>query len=202
MPTCIACSVVLWSCWFCYICVRLYVCVLRCWGVMETCTSCSGYQSTYGNLLLRLPLSGTNEGIKVPRYDPRSQSWFLAEVETKLRSPEAKSVHFPRQPLPPLPSLGLAAAPFLSVGDYLLSIASIKLSFQNQNSQLMTHTFHLLSEKAAIWILGCQQHFSPWSRGQVSQGRWCSQSADHTVRTTAFQKEILRQQRRYSTKQY
>lgn len=139
MPTCIAHSVVLWSCWFCYICVCSYMCARGCWGVMQTCTSCSGHQSTYGKLLLRLPLSGTNEGIKVPRYDPRSQSWFSAEVETKLRSPEAKSVHFPRQPLP-LTSLGLAAAPFLSVGDYLLSIASIKLSFQNQNSQLTTHT--------------------------------------------------------------
>ena len=175
MPTCITCSVVLWSCWFCYICVHLYMCVRGCWGVMQTCTSCPGYQSTYGKLLLRPPLSGTNEGIKVPRYDPRSQSWFLAEVETKLRSPEARSMHFPRQTSSPsLPSLGLAAAPFLSVGDYLLSIASIKLSFQNQNSQLTTHTFPLLSEKAAIWIWGCQQHFSPGSRKQVSQGRWCS----------------------------
>lgn len=139
MPTCITCSVVLWSCWFCYICVHLYMCVRGCWGVMQTCTSCSGYQSTYGKLLLRPPLSGTNEGIKVPRYDPRSQSWFLAEVETKLRSPEARSMHFPRQTLPPLPCCHLAWPLFpsslLVTICYLLHLLSCPSKTKTLNSR-------------------------------------------------------------------
>lgn len=98
--------------------------------------------------------------------DHRVDFWQRQKQSLGLLTPGPRAL--------PLATFSLAAAPFVSLSAYLLSVTSIGLSFRKQNPKLTTHAFHLSSKKLAVFISGRQKRFGPGSEERDSRGCRCS----------------------------